>query len=433
MGSSHQHTRIVHRRRPKSKAEFAEGSEDRYTLIQREVALASSRKDGFVRIPRSFLTGVMQHLGEAELKTALAIYVETVGRDLDSNGIPLSKLERLTGMPRRSVTRAAAALDRGTVTCRQKSPAKNIVDKDATIYSPSILPLYEKPDRDTKAPNATSHRDRTVPIHRDRTVPTIGTQEATSLESDLDRRLESSSDSSKAPKATDDEDFNRLGKTLHGWMLQLHGAYREPKPEEIRRIMESAPGWSTEQIEQAFHKNAEGDKKAFNPKYYSWFATVLEDIHGRCSGGIPPKASGNDAVPQPPRPKVYENPRFIVPDWAKGIAYRQEVPVYVDPAPKLSEEDQAENAARAPQSAEFSAIRELQPEHVKKLMSADLSYEFYGATVEGREHILQQLRDGTHPVQQPRPKPIVSELGGMTSAAAITAANGHLARAIGQS
>ena len=62
------------------------GSLQNRTTLEEAVALAQKKRDGFVRVPRSFIRYIIRHLTGAEVKAALVVYLETVGRDLDRTG-----------------------------------------------------------------------------------------------------------------------------------------------------------------------------------------------------------------------------------------------------------------------------------------------------------------------------------------------------------
>ena len=146
--------------------------------VRAAVERAKGKKDGFVRIPRSFLTDVAPLLCESELKAALAIYTETVGRGLESNSIGLRTLESLSGLQRRSVTRTVESLESCGVISRQRDTGKPIKLRESTVYSPGILPQYSKrSDRDRGVPNQEASLGTGESLMDDR----LGTVESLSL------------------------------------------------------------------------------------------------------------------------------------------------------------------------------------------------------------------------------------------------------------
>jgi hypothetical protein len=94
----------------------------------------------------------MPHLSDAELKTMLVVYADTVGWDLDAPdktcaaAIPYRRFERLAGLSRSPVYRAIKSLiAAGVITAeQQRDPAGDLA---ASLFRPSILPAYQPKDR----------------------------------------------------------------------------------------------------------------------------------------------------------------------------------------------------------------------------------------------------------------------------------------------
>lgn len=120
---------------------------NRINVIREAVDRARAKKAGFVRIPRSFLTEVMRHLNEAELKAALVVALETIGRDLDrsndcGNAISWRRFQELGGLSRTAAYRALKTVVKANVASAEQR-RDEAGDLAASIYRPTILPAYE--------------------------------------------------------------------------------------------------------------------------------------------------------------------------------------------------------------------------------------------------------------------------------------------------
>src|SRR5262249_47531859 len=100
-------------------------------------------KDGFVRLPRSFVTRIMGHLTECEIKCALTAYLETIGRDLSANTIPKHLFQKYAAKSRSAVGEALRTLEASHLFGREQRRTDN-GDLTASIYRPTLMPTYEK-------------------------------------------------------------------------------------------------------------------------------------------------------------------------------------------------------------------------------------------------------------------------------------------------
>jgi len=137
-------------------------AECREQTVRRAVDAAKAKRDGYVRLPRSFVTEIMKHLRGAELKLALAGYLETIGRDQESAGISLRRFQDVTGLERSPVARTLKRLAALGIMERGER-WDQAGDRAETEYRLSVQPLYEKKPAKSGPARSSVVTDRSLP------------------------------------------------------------------------------------------------------------------------------------------------------------------------------------------------------------------------------------------------------------------------------
>jgi hypothetical protein len=184
---------------------------------------------------------------------------------------------------------------------------------------------------------------------------------------------------------------------------------------DIRRF---SPGWTDEQRIEGFRQNTLVRKPNIRnpPTGYGYFVTVMRNYYAQC-GGEPPALPLSTPIPtqEPVTENVSSNdsgpesfPAVLCP-YCKNTGHRKNGGSYClcekgaegkrRSAEKLAirQAYEAEKTRRSQQTEEWLAVAKHQSPGIRYAMDfGELCRSFFPATIEGREQLLQQIREGRH-------------------------------------
>jgi hypothetical protein len=160
-----------------------------------------------------------------------------------------------------------------------------------------------------------------------------------------------------------------------------------PKPPNtlVREILALAPGWTVGQIEAGVLMQAtvHGTRTVHS---YNWFKIAVRDAVKAC-GGTPPE-------PIEPVQEHVDGDNGLGP---KRTSHSEREYSSAPAYSPLTPEEQVEETHRQRQNDRWAEIYDKQRSPIKHLMDK-LSGQFYAMDSEGRDGILGQLADGSHPI-----------------------------------